>query len=76
MITLFIAFPPGFEPRIREPESLVLPITLWENSDNMINYHCAPSGGRTHTSLRIPDFESGASANSAIRAFGAVAHYT
>ena len=36
----------------------------------------AGSGGRTHTVLLPPDFESGASANSTIPAHNAVLYYT
>ena len=37
-------------------------------SSQVVDYHGADGGGRTHTSSRIPDFESGASANSATSA--------
>lgn len=30
-VRTFVAAPPGFEPRITESESVVLPVTLWGN---------------------------------------------
>lgn len=43
--------PPGFEPRITEPKSVVLPITLWGNSRSYVPY--TTFHGSTPTPLTV-----------------------